>query len=221
MKFSNGTIDILKHFAGINQNIEFKKGKILKTISPTKSILVKTEIKDDLTEDFCIYDLNQFLTVHNLYGDTEIDFKGNDIIFKSLSAKSKISYRKAPKNNIICAPDGDLEIENPVAEFDLTEEVLAFLLKSALVLQHPDVTFEAVQGKLFATSLEEKNDASHVNKIEMGPYEGENFKAQFKVENLKLIPGKYKVIFSESFAQFTNQSVDLNYWITLESWEDA
>ena len=219
MKLSNETIDTLKHFAGINQNIEFKKGKVLKTVSPLKNILVKTTVKDDFPEDFCIYDLNQFLTVHTLYKDTEIDFKGNDIVFKSPGAKSKINYRKAAKNNIVCAPDGDLEIDEPLAEFVLTEDVINSLLKSAHVLQHPDATIESDGTKLYATSFEAKNDASHINKIEIGDYDGESFKAEFKVENLKLIPGTYNVIFSENFAQFTNQKVDLIYWITLESWE--
>ena len=219
MKLSNETIDTLKHLAGINQNIEFKKGKVLKTVSPLKNIMVKTTVKDDFPEDFCIYDLNEFLTVHTLYKDTELDFKGNDVVFKSASTKSKITYRKAEKNNIVCAPDGDLEIEETLAEVTLTEDNLNSIIKSAHVLKHDSITIESDGKKVYATSYEEKNDASHINKIEIGSHEGDAFKATFKTENLKLIPGKYDVIFSENFAQFTNSAIDLVYWITLESWE--
>lgn len=85
MKLSNETLNVLKNFAGINSGIEFKTGNKLSTISSTKTVLAKATLKDQFPQDFCIYDLNQFLSVHSLGKDTELDFDTNNVIFKSRS----------------------------------------------------------------------------------------------------------------------------------------
>ena len=41
MRLSEQTVSLLKNFAGINQNIQFKAGNKLKTISAQKNILVE------------------------------------------------------------------------------------------------------------------------------------------------------------------------------------
>ena len=58
MKLSDETLTILKNYASINQNIQFKQGNILSTISPQKNILTYTEIGEDIPNTFAIYDLN-------------------------------------------------------------------------------------------------------------------------------------------------------------------
>ena len=60
MKLSTETIAVLKNFASINQGIEFKKGKKIKTISAGKTVLAEAHLTDEFPENFCIYDLNQF-----------------------------------------------------------------------------------------------------------------------------------------------------------------
>ena len=75
MKLSNETLTVLKNFASINQGIQFKKGKQLRTMSGGKSVLARAEIKDEVPEDFCVYDLNQFLSVNSLFKDSaELNF---------------------------------------------------------------------------------------------------------------------------------------------------
>ena len=74
MKLSNETLNVLKNFAGINSGIEFKTGNKIATISSTKTVLAKATLTDNFPQDFCIYDLNQFLSVHSLGKDTELDF---------------------------------------------------------------------------------------------------------------------------------------------------
>ena len=91
MKLTNETLAVLKNFANINPGIEFKKGKSLTTISSTKTVLAKASVKDEFTDDFCIYDLNQFLSVHSLNKDVELEFDSLNVIFKN--KHSKIKYR--------------------------------------------------------------------------------------------------------------------------------
>ena len=74
MKISPDTLTLLKNFASINSGMQFKKGNKLSTISTGKNILAKATIADSFTEDFCVYDLNQFLSVYSLKKDPEIEF---------------------------------------------------------------------------------------------------------------------------------------------------
>ena len=71
MKLSSETLAVLKNFVSINASIEFKTGNKLATISPTKTVLAKATIKDTFPQDFCIHDLNQFLSVHSLDKDCD------------------------------------------------------------------------------------------------------------------------------------------------------
>ena len=61
MKLSNETISVLKNFSGINQNLEFKQGTKISTISTTKAVLAQAVVKDTFPQSFCVYDLNKFL----------------------------------------------------------------------------------------------------------------------------------------------------------------
>ena len=45
MKVSERTTNLLKNYANINQSIEFREGKILKTVSPLNTILTSVEIE--------------------------------------------------------------------------------------------------------------------------------------------------------------------------------
>ena len=92
MKLSAGTLSVLQNFASINQNIEFKTGKKIRTISSGKTVLAEAVLSDEFPQDFCVHDLNQFLVVYSLNKDTEIDFDDKNIIFKA--GKSKTKYRK-------------------------------------------------------------------------------------------------------------------------------
>ena len=61
MKFTDNTIVLLKNFSAINTNLQFTTGNVLKTISPQKNILAKTEVEEHFPQDFAIYDMNKFL----------------------------------------------------------------------------------------------------------------------------------------------------------------
>ena len=67
MKLSNETLTVLKNFSSINQGIQFKKGTKLTTVSSGKTVLAQAVLKDSFPQDFCVYDLNQFLSVHSLF----------------------------------------------------------------------------------------------------------------------------------------------------------
>ena len=218
MKLSNETLTVLKNFASINSGIEFKAGNKIATISSTKTILAKATLKDEFPQDFCIYDLNQFLSVHSLYKDSELDFDASNVIFKS--GRSKIKYRMTAKNMIVTAPDKDIPLSNPEVTFTLKDEDYANALKSAAVLQSPNIAIESDGVKICITTFNAKDDASHTNSIEVGDGNGTQFKAVFLTENLKMIPGSYDVkIYSKGLASFSHGVEEIDYYIAIEAKE--
>lgn len=220
MKLSTETLNVLKNFAGINSGIEFKTGNKIATISSTKTVLAKATLTDEFPQDFCIYDLNQFLSVHSLSKDTELDFDSNNVIFKS--GRSKTKYRVTSKNMIVCPPDKELKLPSVDGSFTLKDEDLAQALKNASVLQSPNIAFESDGSKISVSVFNAKDDAAHTNTIEIGDITGSTFKAVFLVENFKMIPGTYNVeISSQGLASFKNETGDLQYWIAIETKEST
>ena len=59
MKLSENTLTVLKNFASINGGVVLSAGKIQKTISPEKSILVQASIDDDIPTSFGIYEIGR------------------------------------------------------------------------------------------------------------------------------------------------------------------
>jgi len=217
MKLSNETLSVLKNFAGINSGIEFKKGNKISTISSTKTVLAKATLKDDFPQDFCIYDLNQFLSVHSLGKDTELDFDSQNVIFKS--GRSKTKYRMTAKNMIVSPPEKELRLPSVDASFRMTQEDLAQALKNASVLQSPNLAFESDGTKISVTVFNAKDDSAHTNTIEIGDSPNETkFKAVFLVENFKMISDTYDVeISSAGLSSFKNESGEMQYFIAIEA----
>ena len=52
MKLSKETLEVLKNFASINNGLEFKEGNVLSTMSASKTVLVRAELKDNFPETF-------------------------------------------------------------------------------------------------------------------------------------------------------------------------
>jgi hypothetical protein len=217
MKLSNTTLNVLKNFAGINSGIEFKRGNKISTISSTKTILAKATLTDEFPQDFCIYDLNQFLSVHSLNKDTELHFETNNVIFKS--GRSKTEYRMTAKTMIVSPPEKELKLPTIDAQFNLKEEDLSQALKNASVLQAPHISFQSDGSKIFVSVFDAKDDSSHTNSIEIGDsVDNKKFKCVFLTENFKMIMGTYDVeISSQGLASFKNSNGTMEYWIAIES----
>lgn len=216
MKLSNETLSVLKNFANINPGIEFKTGNKLSTISATKTVLAKAGVKDQFPEDFCIYDLNQFLSVQSLYKDGEIDFDEKHVIFKV--GRKKLNYRKTVKTMIVTPPDKDLALPSIDCSFTLKEEDLTSVLKTASILQSPNISISSDGEKIYITACDIKDNSAHIDSTEVADGNGKKFKAIFLTENFKMISGSYEIqISAKGLSHFKNTKEDMQYWIAIEA----
>ena len=215
MKLSDNTLTILKNFAGINNSILVKQGNKLRTISVAKNILAEADITEEFPRDFAIYDLNQFLNGLSLHNDPDLDFK-EDSYLSIKEGKRRVKYFFADPNVIISPPDKDIQLPSQDVCFQLDSTSLEKLVKAAAVYQLPDFSAIGEAGVIKLVVRDKKNDTSNEYAIVVGETNDE-FTFNFKVENIKIIPGAYDVVVSSKLlSQFTNTKYNLTYYIALE-----
>ena len=215
MKLSDNTLTILKNFAGINNSILVKQGDKLRTISVAKNILAEAIVDEQFPRDFAVYDLNQFLNGLSLHQDPEMDFK-EDSYLTIREGKRKVKYFYADPNVIISPPDKAIELPSDDVQFKLDTSSLEKLLKAAAVYQLPDFCVVGEAGVVKLVVRDKKNDTSNEYAVVVGETDKE-FVFNFRVENIKIIPGAYDVVVSSKLlSKFSNTRYDLQYYIALE-----
>ena len=215
MKLSDKTISVLKNFSSINQSILFKEGNKLRTISVMKNILAEATVSEDFSKDFGIYDLNQFLNGLSLHSSPELDF-ANDGYVVIREGRSRSKYFFADPNVIVTPPDKAITLPSEDVCFELSTDQLDKLLKAAAVYQLPDISAVGEAGVIKLVVRDKKNDTSNNLEIVVGETDAE-FVFNFKVENIKVLPGTYEVVVSQKLlSRFTSKNHDLTYYIALE-----
>ena len=215
MNLSDNTLGILKNFAGINNSILVKEGNQLRTISVMKNILAEAEIPEDFPRQFGIYDLNQFLNGLSLHSDPNLDF--SEPSYHTISeGRRKVKYFFADPQVIIAPPEKEITIPTEDVCFQLESITLEKLLKAAAVYQLPDLCAVSENGTIKLVVHDKKNDTSNVFAIVVGETD-RNFSFNFKIENIKIIPGAYDVVISSKLlSRFVNNKLNLTYYIALE-----
>ena len=215
MKLSESTLSLLKNFSTINQSILFKQGNRLRTISVMKNILAEATIGEDLPKDFGIYDLNQFLNGLALHNNPELNFEDDSyVIIKEGRSRSK--YFFADPNVIITPPEKSIDLPSEDVTFELSTDQLDKLLKAAAIYQSPDLSVIGENGVVKILVRDKKNETSNNYDVTVGETDG-TFSFNFKVENIKILPGTYDVVVSHKLlSRFTNKNHDLTYFIALE-----
>ena len=214
MKLSNNTTNILKNFSQINQSILIKEGNKLKTISVMKNILAEAEVEEEFEKDFAIYDLNQFLSGLSLYDAPDLDFGDSYLTIRDGRRRAK--YFFADPDVIVSPPEKEITLPSRDVCFTVATQQLDKLLKAASIYQVPDLSAVGRNGKIELVVRDKKNDTSHEFSEEVGETDL-SFAFNFKVENIKIIPGAYDVVISSKLlAEFTNKNTDLKYYIALE-----
>ena len=215
MRLSDKTLMLLKNFSTINQSILFKQGNSLRTISVMKNILAEATIEEDIPKDFGVYDLNQFLNALSLHQKPELDFKNEGYtVISDDRARSK--YFFADPNVIISPPEKEISLPTEDVCFQLNTNQLDKLLKAAAVYQVPDLSVIGKDGNIDIVVRDKKNDTSNHFSVRVGETVN-TFVFNFKVENIKILPGSYNVVVSSKLlSSFSNTDIDVKYYIALE-----
>ena len=215
MTLCDNTLMVLKNFAGINKSILVKKGSKLRTMSVAKNILAEADINEDFPREFGIYDLNQFLNGLSLHQDPNLDFS-EDTYLTIREGKRRVKYFFADPQVIVTPPEKEIDLPTKDVCFQIESVTLDKLLKAAAVYQLPDLSAVGKDGVIKLVVRDKKNDTSNEFAIVVGETD-KDFVFNFKVENIKIIPGAYDIVISSKLlSKFTNTNISLVYYIALE-----
>ena len=215
MKLTAETTAILKNYATINQNIQFKQGNTLSTISPQKNILTSAEISEDIPSTFAIYDLNKLLGALSLFEKApELNVGENKLNIRSKDYE--LDYVYGDPAMLVLPPEKSLDFPDPEIKFKMPKEAYDACLKAAQVLSLPELVVHGDKSKIFLVATDTNNNSSDEFRKEVGTTEAE-FQMVFKIENMKLLSGGYQVgISSKGIAHFSHEHSKLQYWIATE-----
>ena len=212
MKLSEETVSLLKNFASINQNIQFKTGNKLKTISAQKNILVDAEVPETFPSDFAIYDLNKMLGVMSLFQDPELE-----IGEKTMNIGGKVDYMFADPAMIVTPPEKELAFPDPEISFTMTNGDFTQTIKAASLLGLPHICVVG-NGQIITLGATDINNSSSDDFVTEVGTTDKNFCMVFKIENLKLYTGDYNVeLTSKGISKFSHTSSNLQYFIATEA----
>ena len=217
MKLSSDTVTVLRHFSDINQNILFRCGNKLKKMSTMKNIVAKAEIKEDIEQEFGVYDLPEFLRAIDSFQSPVIKFNGKtSMTINDEKSSLAARYAFADKETLV-TPSKEIKMPDLSVCFQLKNSSYESLKKLFVNLNLPDLAIKGEDGKIKLVALDKKNSNSNQSSISVGVADT-NFTAYIKTENLKLIPGDYDVVLSkQKIAHFVNNKAKVEYWIALEA----
>ena len=218
MKLSDHTVDVLKNFASINQNLVIKEGSTLTTMSAMKNIVAKAEVEESFDKEVAIYDLNEFLASISLFTNPVLEFDDGFVTIKEENnPKNSLKYFYSDPS-VVTSPNKTITMPSKEVSFKLNGENLNKLKRAAGVIQAPDLVLEKNNTDVFLTVKDKKNDTANTFSIDVDTVaDGSDFKFFFKVENLKLMDGDYDVdISSKNISHLASSNKDVEYWVALE-----
>ena len=216
MNLSTDTLAILKNFSEINNNILFKPGNKLNTISAMKNILAEATVSEKFETEFGIYDLTEFLRAVELFDKPAIKVNGaNYATISDEKMKQAIKYFFADKS-VLVAPSKGITMPDKTVAFTLKKEDFAKVQKAATTLNLPDIAVKGNGKTISFVATDKKNKSSNDYSINIGETD-KTFTAYFKAENFKIISDDYDVAISKAkISHFINRSKPVQYWIALE-----
>ena len=212
MKIDTNTVNVLKNFAKINPSILVQEGNVIKTISPGKTIMAKATVPTNFERKFAIYNLDRFLSAVSLFTNPELSFDDQAVTIKEDQRVTKYMY--ADEATVSKAPEKEINLPSVDVSFKLTNVALKEVEKALGVLGLPEIVVSGVDGKILLQAADTKNPSGDVYSVEVGTTD-KAFKAVFKSENIKILPGDYEVnICSRGISHF--KGTDVEYWIAVE-----
>lgn len=215
MKISTQTLQVLKNYASINPNLLVKPGSVLSTISTNKNIFAKASVTESFPASFAIYDMQQFLGVVSIFDDPDFSFNENSVTIAS--GNKSIEYVYTQPEMVVAPSDSvaqKIAVTNPEITFDLPAQTLNEVIKATSILQLDKINVVSENGTVNVVVADPKNPSSNKFSVSVGGSATADLSMVFAAENLKFIPGDYKVSISSSgISSFKNEKLNLEYFV--------
>lgn len=165
MKISKETLTVLKNFSTINSNLLLLQGNKISTLSFEETLVGYAEIQEDIPSKFGIYDLSEFLGALSLFEDPDLEFNNTHIKIKNqnhsikyFSAEESLLKIPVMNDNI---PGIVTKFPKPDITFNLSQEQLTMILKTAAVLKSSDLSITGDGSRIVLVVGDKKNSTAN------------------------------------------------------------
>jgi hypothetical protein len=215
--FSKNTLTILKNFSNLNSNLLVTPGNVIKTITPSKNGMAIATVEEKFDVQFGIWDLNKFLGVVSLFHNPTFNFGDKSVRIKNGGDSVVNYYYSEPR--LLTYPTKDVNMPSIDITITLTEKNFNELQKAASVMQLPDLSFKSDDDTIVAMVSDLSDPTSNSYKVVVGSGdELPEFLFNFKMENIKILPGDYKINFAKNVVgEFIHQTIPVKYWYAMEA----
>lgn len=219
MKLSKRTLDILKNFSTINQNLYIEPGNRLYTINTQLNVVAEAFVEENFDSTICIYELTKFLGVVSLFDSPEFEFDeksttihgNNNSQVKFYFCESKViekfmkNYGKLPKQN------------KNMYSFNITQRQIDELIRAASVLQIKSICVSKCEdGGVNVSVIDRENTTanSYTVNIPDAIVDEDAEDVFIQISLLAIMSGSYHVnIDNGNTTKWTNKDIDLKYYI--------
>jgi len=217
MELSENTLQVLKNFSTINQNVIIRSGNTIKTISEARNVLATAVVDVEFPQDVGIYDLNEFIGVLGLVDTPRLKFEDEYVTVSDSTGRSKVKYFFSPEETLT-TPQKDIKMPDGDVKFTLDNDTLNRLKKAASALGHSEVSISGKDGVVSLSVVDSQNSTSNAYSIDIdGEFGDATFNFIMSISNLKILPGDYDVsISSKLISEFSHKELNVQYWIALE-----
>jgi hypothetical protein len=215
--FSKNTLSILKNFSSLNSNLLVKPGNVIKTITPSKNGMAVATVDETFDTEFGIWDLNKFLGVISLFNTPNFSFGEKSVKIQNGGTSVVNYYYSEPR--LLTVPTKDVNMPAVNVGINLSEKQFSELQKAASVMQLPDLSFTVDDTDIVAMVSDLSDPTTNTYKVVVDEnWNGPNFMFNFKMENIKILPGDYQVNFAKNIVgEFVNKNISLKYWFAMEA----
>jgi len=215
--FSKNTLTILKNFSNLNSNLLVTPGNVIKTITPSKNGMAIATVEEKFDVQFGIWDLNKFLGVVSLFNNPTFTFGDKSVRIKNGGDSVVNYYYSEPR--LLTYPTKDVNMPEVNVSITLTEKNFNELQKAASVMQLPDLSFKSDDDEIVAMVSDLSDPTSNSYKVVVGGGDKlPDFLFNFKMENVKILPGDYKINFAKNVVgEFVHQTIPVKYWFAMEA----
>lgn len=218
MELNEKTLNVLKNFSGINQNLLIQEGNTIKTISEARNVVATAVVEEQFPQKFGIYDLNEFIGVLGLVDEPNLRFAEESVTVSDSTGRSKVKYFFSPEETLT-SPTKDVNMPEPDVSFMLDNETLNKLKRAASTLGHSNVSITPSGGGILSLSVvDNENSTSNTYSIDIdGEYTSSDFNFIISIANLRILPGDYEVKLSRKLiTEFKHKELNVRYWIAVE-----
>jgi len=221
---SESAVEILKNFAAISEQVQFKAGTAQRTCNSTRNFIADVELPEALPLDCSLFNLNRLLGIIDTCKGAKLpELTFNETSLVVTHADGEVTLPYAHDGVVTAAPVYTFTLSKKFAEFDLPVALWTKIKRTAAVLQTTSLQFTIKDGKLTLKLINDKDKGG--DSIGWGSYNmpntvvSEGIKSNIwvvKFDALELIPGDYKVEIGEvSFQTATGESSLFGAFFTL------